>query len=201
MNSLHRRAPGCAGRRGQPIKVLALVIGLAAISAGATDASAAMGPVPRAPADLGSSAANNGLQVEPARITYTGDGTGFLGGASARRNSSINWTQWTAEEALGTGFNQLDSCQPSCARGTYHAYPVRIELWRPGTLHGALVFTRMTIFYVRSHPRGEPRHYTFTDTYVGRPGGFGWGPPSASYCIRTDGLAPATGCKNIHSLP
>jgi hypothetical protein len=201
MNAFHRRAPDSTGRRRQPIMVLALLFCLAAISAGGTDASAAMSTVPRAPADLGATAANNGLQVEPATITYTGDGTGFLGGASTRRNSSINWTEWTAEAALGTGFNQLDSCEPSCARGAYHGYRVRIELWRPRALHGALVFTRMTILYVGSHPRGEPRHYTFTDTYMTNPGGFGWGPPSASYCTRTNGLMPATGCNNIHSLP
>jgi hypothetical protein len=90
---------------------------------------------------------------------------------------------------------------PSCAGGAFHGYGVKIELWRPRTLHGARVFTRMTIFYVRSRPRGQPQHYTFTDIYVGRPGGFGWGPPSAGYCARNRGQKPAVGCNNIHALP
>jgi len=47
--------------------------------------------------------------VEPSRITYTGDGSGFLGGAKARdQNASIRWTKWTIHVALGSGFNQLD---------------------------------------------------------------------------------------------
>ncbi|HWX43894.1 MAG TPA: hypothetical protein VNY52_01060 [Solirubrobacteraceae bacterium] len=147
------------------------------------------------------SATGEYLQVRPATITYTGDGTGFLGGANVRnRRAGIDWTKWTSATALGTGFNQLDNCNPDCARGMFHGYAVKIELWRPRTLAGTLVFTRMTIFYTRSRPRAEPPHYTFTDTY--EHGGFGWGPPSEqSYCTHPYGLPAAAGCKNIHSLP
>lgn len=200
MNPIHRQAPDSAGRRGCPTKVLALIIGAAALGAVATGASAAR-MVPRAPAGLGASAANHGLEVKPATIVYTGDGTGFLGGATARRGSSIHWSQWTAQVALGTGFDHVHSCIPICALGASHSYQVRIELWRPRTLHGALVFTRMTTFYTGSHPRSDPQHYTFTDMYFGRPGGFGFGPPSASYCTQTSGLHSVAGCNNIHSLP
>ncbi len=119
------------------------------------------------------------------------------------RQSGIHWTKWTTGLALGTGFNQLNNCEPDCAGGTFSGYPVKIELWRPRTLHGTLVFARMTIFYERNRPRGEPSHYTFTDTYTGGTlGGYSWGPPDEQgYCVNTYGQPPAASCKNSHSLP
>jgi len=167
----------------------------------ASSGAAASGSLPVSPTYLQATDEYNGLQVEPATITYTGDGTGFLGGPVARnQQSGIHWTKWTTAVALGTGFNQLNDCIPYCARGKFHGYRVRIELWHPQVLVGTLVFTRMTIFYRHSRPRGEPRHYTFTDTYIGS--GYGWGPPDEQgYCVHTYGVRPAAGCKNIHSLP
>jgi hypothetical protein len=173
------------------------VIGIAA------KGGSASGRLPASPTSLNASSAYNGLQVKPTSITYTGDGTGLLGGANVRNGSSgIDWTKWTTGVAFGTGFNQLNNCTPSCAGGKFHSYPVKIEMWRPQILGGILVFTRMTIFYKRTQPPGEPRHYTFTDTYAGSAGGYGWGPPTEQgYCTHTHGVSPAPGCKNIHSLP
>jgi hypothetical protein len=187
-------------------RVSAATFGLLVILAVAVlgEAASASASLPVSLTYLDATAAFNGLQVRPATIAYTGDGTGFLGGAHARRRGSrIHWTKWTTGIALGTGFNQLNDCVPFCARGTFHAYPVRIELWRPRTIAGTLVFTRLTIFYRNRRPSGAPRHYTFTDTYRGGSGGgYGWGPPDAQgYCVNTYGEPPAPGCKNIHSLP
>jgi hypothetical protein len=189
-----------AGRRW---RALALLIVLAAIGVVAADASAS-GTLPVAPTFLVASAANSGLQVKPKTITYTGDGTGFLSGANPRNHdSAIHWTRWAPTIALGTAFNQLDNCSPDCASGKFHGYQVTIELWRPRALAGTLVFTRMTIVYKTSRPPGEPRHYTFTDTYIGGTGhGYSWGPPTAQgYCVHTYGQPPAAGCQNIHALP
>lgn len=176
-----------------------LVAAAASLAAGGAIASAA--PLPVSPTYVQATAAYHGLQVRPANITYTGDGTGFLGGANARhRSAGIRWRKWTNHIALGRGFNQLDNCRPSCAGGTFHAFRVKIELWRPRTLGRRLVFTRLTIFYRTRPPRGEPRHYTFTDTYSS--GGYGWGPPGEQgYCVHTHGLQQAPTCRNIHSLP
>jgi hypothetical protein len=160
--------------------------------------------LPVSPTFLRATTAYDGLQVKPATITYTGDGTGFLGGPNVRnRNAGIDWTKWTTGVALGSGYNQLNNCTPSCAGGTFTGYSVKIEMWRPRTLHGTLVFTRMTIFYKHSHPPGGQSHYTFTDTYTGGTlGGYGWGPPSEEgYCIKTYGQPPEPSCKNIHTLP
>lgn len=180
---------------------VALVPMLVAIAFGIGAATAAAVTLPVSPVYLNASSAYEGLQVTPPTITYTGDGTGFLGGTDVRnQNSGIAWVRWATFRALGRGFNQLNNCRPSCAGGHFHGYPVRIEMWRPRSLGGVLVFTRMTIFYKKHRPRREPRHYTFTDTY--RSGGYSWGPPDAEgYCIDTHGLPPEPTCKNIHSLP
>jgi hypothetical protein len=128
-----------------------LVFAVTAALAGDALASATL---PVSPVFLNASSAYNGLQVEPRSITYTGDGTGLLGGANPRDHGpGIDWMSWTADIALGTGFNQLDNCSPSCAEGKFSGYPVKIELWRARTLAGTLVFTRMTIFY-RTGARG-----------------------------------------------
>lgn len=180
---------------------VAAVLAVLLVAVGAS----ASGALPVAPVSLGASAASNGLQVKPASIVYTGDGTGLLGGANLRnRHSGIAWSKWSANVAVGTGFNQLNNCEPSCAGGKYHGYAVKIEMWRPRTLAGTLVFTRMTIFYEKGRPPGQPRHYTFTDSYESAGaglGGYGWGPPSGQACTGAYGLKPAAGCKNIHSLP
>jgi hypothetical protein len=170
----------------------------------ATAVASASTRLPVSPIFLGATHAHDGLQIKPATITYTGDGTGFLGAASARSpNAGIQWTKWTTGVALGTGFNQLNNCDPSCAGGTYRGYPVKIELWRARTVAHTVIFTRMTIYYNKQPPKGEPRHYTFTDTHTGGTlGGFGWGPPSQQgYCANTHGLKPEAVCKNIHTLP
>ena len=199
MSRPEQERPSSAARRWLRRAAPASLLVAAACALGAGGAGATTLPV--APVYLDATSAYQGLQVMPATITYTGDGTGFLGGASARnRSSGIRWTRWTSSRAYGTGFNQLNDCIPFCARGTFHRFRVRIEMWRARRLGGTLVFTRMTIFYLRRRPRGEPRHYTFTDTY--HAGGYGWGPPDAAgYCVNTSGFAPQPTCRNIHSLP
>jgi hypothetical protein len=194
--------PDNANRRRRVIKALAPLVLLAAIVV-APDASAS-NTLPVSPTFLSATTAYGGLQVKPATITYTGDGTGLFAGANVRdRQSGIDWTKWTSDLALSTGFNQLNNCEPDCADGTFSGYPVKIEMWRPQTLHGTLVFTRMTIFYKHNHPSGAQSHYTFTDTYTGGiGGGYGWEPPSEEgYCTNTYGQPRAAGCKNIHTLP
>jgi hypothetical protein len=157
--------------------------------------------LPVSPTFLRATGVDEGLQVKPFTIVYTGDGTGLLSGRNVRdRTSGISWTKWTASEALGSAYDQLNNCTPDCGDGKFTGYRVSIELWRPQRLHGTLVFTRMTIFYVRSRPPHHPKHYTFTDTFVG--GGYSWGPPGEEgYCVKTFGQPPEPSCKNIHALP
>ena len=141
------------------------------------------------------------LQIKPREITYTGDSTGILTGAGPpARAASIQWTRWTAQSALGTGFNDLNDCEPGCDDGTFHYFPVKIEQWRPASLGGRLVFTRMTIWYQDQVPAGQARYYTFTDVHSRQ--GYAWGPPERDlYCVNTHGLPPAVGCRNTRELP
>jgi hypothetical protein len=190
MNPFHQKG----ARRAITLPLVIVAIGMAAASAWGSST------LPASPTVLDARAASGDLKIRPVTIGYAGDGTGFLGGASVA-SSGINWTKWTSHIALGTGFNQLDDCIPNCAQGTFHGFKVSIELWRPRILAGHLVFTRMTIFYKKSRPKGEPRHYTFTDIFTRR-AGYGWGPPSEQgFCVNTSGQKPAAGCKNIHALP
>jgi hypothetical protein len=166
-----------------------LVLGLTASHASARSI------LPRAPTELNTSAKE--LAVRPPDIYYTGDGTGVLTGST--RKSGIHWSSWTTGTALGTGENQINDCKPSCAAGRFSAYPVKLEMWKPATLHGVLVFTRLTLWYTGKRPAGEPAHYTFTDLYSG---GWGFGPPDVNgYCTHTAGQPEAAGCANITTLP
>ena len=43
----------------------------------------------------------------------------------------MSWSTWTSTEAVGTGTEQLDDCNPNCAAGALHAIPVRVTLSEP----------------------------------------------------------------------
>jgi hypothetical protein len=45
--------------------------------------------------------------------------------------NTIHWDVWKANKAKGTGFLQVNDCNPNCASGTFHSYPVNIKLERP----------------------------------------------------------------------
>jgi hypothetical protein len=114
------------------------------------------------------------FQVKPASILYTGDGTGFFAGRKKADNHSgrLNWTSWTSTGGRGSGFNWLDNCQPSCAAGTFHQYPVKLHVWRPEHVGGHLIFTRMTVRYTGTRPSGVAQKQVFKVTHSG--GTFSW---------------------------
>jgi hypothetical protein len=155
--------------------------------------------LPRVPTEL--NAPTRELAIRPGRIDYTGDGTGILAGADVSTlRSRLRWSSWTRTRALGQGDNLISHCQASgCLPSQIRSYPIRLEAWRPASLHGARVFTRLTIWYRGARPAGTPGHYTFSDLYDG-----GWtlGPRSArGYCVDTYGAPVAAGCANVASLP
>src|SRR5919206_4619957 len=64
------------------------------------------------------------LRVRPAKISYTGDGTGIVGGfdgTSARHPGHLRWLSYTRRDGRARGLLWLDDCEPSCAEGTFHA--------------------------------------------------------------------------------
>lgn len=71
--------------------------------------------------------------VRPAQISYTGDGTGVLGGkrTGGSRFGRITWTSWTGRAAHGRGQVWINDCEPDCAGGSFSPRPVRIALSQP----------------------------------------------------------------------
>jgi hypothetical protein len=60
-------------------------------------------------------------KVRPsAFILACGDGNSRL--------ASLKWDHWNARSAKATGVNVVNDCEPYCAAGTFHSYPVVVRL-------------------------------------------------------------------------
>lgn len=88
---------------------------------------------------------NHPLLVRPRVVSYTGDGTGYLGGhrTSPRHQArgGLHWLSWGNKSAIAHGYAWLNNCRPSCAGGRFHPYRSIVRVRRPR--HG--IFTRLTI--------------------------------------------------------
>jgi hypothetical protein len=62
------------------------------------------------------------------------------------RVRGIQWSSWTRREARGRGTALVNDCDPNCAEGTFHRYPIHLRAYRPrmtgGCVPGSL-FTRL----------------------------------------------------------
>jgi len=86
------------------------------------------------------------FQTRPAVISYTGDGTGLLGGldgTSVSHPGHLRWTVYDAKEGVAHGLLWLDDCTPSCAAGRFHAVAVTVHAFLPK--NG--MFQRLTLTY------------------------------------------------------
>jgi hypothetical protein len=102
-------------------------------------------------------------QIRPASIVVAcGDGNFFI------RN--IKWSSWTQLSAAGTGIGHANDCNPYCAAGHFHRYPVALRLQRPeGCTKRRDLFTRFTVQLVGRKPPKAPRYYTLKiPFYTGR---------------------------------
>jgi hypothetical protein len=82
--------------------------------------------------------------TRPASISYTGDGTGIIGGTdgtSVRHPGHLRWTRYTQRQGTARGVVWLNDCDPSCAGGQFSALPVTVHVFAPA--HGR--FTRLTL--------------------------------------------------------
>ena len=75
-----------------------------------------------------------------------GDGTQSIDG--------IKWVGWGSAFTAGRGILTLDDCNPNCAAGHDHSYPVVVLLsgrqtCRPG---GQTAYARLTIAFLDSKP-------------------------------------------------
>jgi hypothetical protein len=66
----------------------------------------------------------NAYDYRPARITVAcGDGNAEV--------VRLHWSEWTAARAVGFGTWRQNDCEPYCAAGKFHDYPVRLALTEP----------------------------------------------------------------------
>jgi hypothetical protein len=100
-------------------------------------------------------AANNSLVTvancgvydhQPARLTIAcGDGNDYL--------ESLHWAMWSAAAAKGHGVEQVNDCDPYCAAGKFHSYPVSVTLDEVESSH----FTRLRLHYSGARPPRTPQ--------------------------------------------
>jgi hypothetical protein len=124
------------------------------------------------------------LVSEDGNASIWGPGSrGFKGESHFPREPSIRWTQWSDRAALAAGALVQGNCAPSCAQGTFVAYPISIKLWREAMVHGQRIFTRFSYTFRSARPRGMPRtvlasaiYEHATSAYGGSPAHWGWDP-------------------------
>jgi hypothetical protein len=126
------------------------------VAAASTVAVLALAMVPAASWGLPGVLSNTNLRhpftVRPASISYTGDGTGFVGGfdgtverSENRRTGNfghITWTSWTTQSASGTGALWGDDCEPDCADGSFSPVAVTVRVFAPHRGHFTLLLLR-----------------------------------------------------------
>ena len=67
----------------------------------------------------------------------------------------MRWTSWTPKLASGYGSGVRNDCQPNCAAGHLHHYPVLAVLWGSGGVKGHSAerrYTRLTLIYPGPRP-------------------------------------------------
>ncbi len=84
--------------------------------------------------------------VEPERVTLTcADGNFSI--------ENISWTGWGASFAAGMGTGKINDCEPSCAAGHFHTYPMLLIVTGAQTC-----------------PNNQPAYEKVVYTFVGRSG-------------------------------
>ncbi|OIK23534.1 hypothetical protein [Streptomyces malaysiense] len=144
--------------RGSVVGTAVTLAAAALLAAGTTTASASPPTTTASPAATARGGAGNRVLVDcfshrnvrPTDfILACGDGNSRLKG--------LHWTSWGSGGATGTGTNWVNDCQPYCAAGTFHPYPVVIRLsggtqWKK---HPSFErFTQLTLTYTGARPQG-----------------------------------------------
>ncbi|MFE7464463.1 hypothetical protein ACFU6R_10195 [Streptomyces sp. NPDC057499] len=87
-------------------------------------------------------------QVRPGEFLLAcGDGNNRL--------TDIHWSHWGPSSAMGTALDNVNDCQPYCAAGKFHSYPVIVRLDRPeaSRSHADVQrFTRIKLVYTDGMP-------------------------------------------------
>ncbi|GGV75246.1 hypothetical protein GCM10015535_05490 [Streptomyces gelaticus] len=84
-------------------------------------------------------------------------------GDGNNRLIDIHWSHWGANSATGTALDAVNDCQPYCAAGTFHSYPVIVKLDHPETWQShpeQQRFTRLHLVYTDGRPAYTERVVT-----------------------------------------
>ncbi|MFF3956967.1 hypothetical protein ACFYY1_27670 [Streptomyces sp. NPDC001890] len=76
-------------------------------------------------------------------------------GDGNNRLIDIQWSHWGSNSAVGRALDAVNDCDPYCAAGKFHTYPVIVRLDRPKswTAHPELrQFTRLQLVYTEGRP-------------------------------------------------
>jgi hypothetical protein len=140
------------------------VAGTAALMMAAA-APAAMAATPKFPAFAGPPSKNNPV-VKPTEIIYSGDGSEFFAGnrVGAHKIGKLHWTVWNGSEGLGTGYQWINNCSPSCANGKFTQYPVTLKAYRPKHESKYYIFTRLKVTYT-GKKFGPHKTFTWAVSY------------------------------------
>jgi hypothetical protein len=80
----------------------------------------------------------------------------------------LHWTSWTPELASAYGTAWVNDCQPSCAGGHVHHYPVVVALWGSATVKGRPALRRYTEATL-GFKKGTPAGFAKSRLYAGEP--------------------------------
>ena len=75
-----------------------------------------------------------------------GDGNFWVG--------ALHWQTWTASGAKATGSAHANDCDPYCAAGHFHTYPVAVALSGVKTCGGRSEFTKLEYRFSEAKPKG-----------------------------------------------
>ncbi|WP_462419015.1 hypothetical protein [Kytococcus sp. Marseille-QA3725] len=75
--------------------------------------------------------------------------------------SQLQWAEWDAGGAKGTGEFSVNNCQPNCAEGDLETYQVEVEAPEVKTSQAGSVYTSVIVEF----PDGRPVGSTSRETY------------------------------------
>ncbi|MBH1938013.1 hypothetical protein I5Q34_27710 [Streptomyces sp. AV19] len=75
---------------------------------------------------------------------------------------TLRWSDWKTDIAHGVGRQVANDCVPDCARGRFHTFRVRVEVYRPVPRAGkAPYFSRLKVIYPGQRPPGSGPSETY----------------------------------------
>jgi hypothetical protein len=130
------------------LAAIGIAAGTAAATTGSSHKTVHVAVSPARPAAVPKVFNCQKAQVRPGSFTLAcADGNDYL--------SQLSWALWTASSAGGIGLEVVNDCQPYCAAGKFHSYPVDVSFSRsvPRRGHrGKHYFSRVTLRFPAARP-------------------------------------------------